>query len=340
VTVERVAPQRGGARIRRSTVLPRVGDTPEEALFPVTASSSGESPAEKTVVDAPPGGGDTPTSHVRSPFGRVASVARFGSRARVVFVFGGAAVAVLLVTTPFLVTTSRGQEAGNVKADKPHSAPNSAVNPAAPAPKWPGGVPSPSVSTGTPGSAPPSGKPDDSKGKPPAKGKGKGKAPGDSSGAAPAGGGARSHDSSGRAPAANAPVHAAAAPGKARRIVSAASGRCIDVTGGKAKDGTPLEIWSCSGASRQKWTFRSDGSVRAMGLCMDVAWGSSDNGAVIQLVDCNGGAAQRFDLNKSGDLVNSGSGKCVDVKDKKTANGTRLQLWSCAGSSNQKWSAV
>jgi hypothetical protein len=126
----------------------------------------------------------------------------------------------------------------------------------------------------------------------------------------------------------------------ARALVSLASGRCIDVPGGKARDGTQLQIRDCTGAARQRWTFRSDGSVRSLGMCMDVAWGSDEDGAVIQLARCHGGSAQHFTLDAEGDLVNAGSDKCVDVTDLETANGTPLQQWTCAGTSNQRWSTT
>ncbi|MDN3358709.1 ricin-type beta-trefoil lectin domain protein [Actinomadura sp. DC4] len=125
-----------------------------------------------------------------------------------------------------------------------------------------------------------------------------------------------------------------------RSLVSEASGRCIDVTGGEPKDGTPLRIRDCTGGARQRWTFERDGTVRSLGMCMDAAWGSSDDGTVIQLVRCHGGSAQHFALTGDGDLVNLGSYKCVDVVDQETANGTRLQLWECAGTSNQRWRAL
>ncbi|MGW4729723.1 ricin-type beta-trefoil lectin domain protein [Streptomyces shenzhenensis] len=121
-------------------------------------------------------------------------------------------------------------------------------------------------------------------------------------------------------------------------IVSAASGRCIDITDSGKADGTPLQIWDCTGAGWQRWTFASDGTLRSQGLCMDVAWGSRDNGAAIQLAKCSGNPAQQFRLNAAGDLVNPQADKCVDSKDQGTANGTRLQLWECGGTANQKWS--
>ncbi|MEW1872565.1 RICIN domain-containing protein [Streptomyces caelestis] len=116
------------------------------------------------------------------------------------------------------------------------------------------------------------------------------------------------------------------------------SGQCIDVTDGGG-DGTPLQIWGCSGAAQQTWRFMGDGTVRSMGLCMDVAWGATGNGAVIQLARCSGHPAQQFRLNSSHDLVNPQADKCVDVREQQVANGSRLQLWDCNGQDNQKWSA-
>jgi len=128
-----------------------------------------------------------------------------------------------------------------------------------------------------------------------------------------------------------------AAPLPTRSIVSYASSRCIDVTNGQATSGTPLQIWDCSGANWQQWSFPSDGTVRSLGMCMTVAGGSTANGAAIELAKCDGSASQKFTLNSSYDLVNPHANACVDVKDQQTANGTPLQLWSCGGTSNQKW---
>ncbi len=121
-------------------------------------------------------------------------------------------------------------------------------------------------------------------------------------------------------------------------VYSHDSNRCITVVGGQGKDGSPLEIRDCTGSAAQKWTIRSDGTIRAFGLCMDLAGASTANGTVIQLAYCNGGPAQQFDLNFRHDLVNVPADKCVDVTDAQTANGTRLQLWNCNGFDNQKWS--
>ncbi|WNG50207.1 hypothetical protein F0U60_43325 [Archangium minus] len=122
-----------------------------------------------------------------------------------------------------------------------------------------------------------------------------------------------------------------------RAIVSHFNGKCIDVPNSNPADGSPLQMWDCNGTNAQKWTFHSDGTVRAFGKCMDVAWGSTANGAVIQLVNCNGNPAQKFVLSGAGDLVNPQANKCVDIKDVNPASGARLQTWECSGGSNQKW---
>ncbi|MFF2328591.1 MULTISPECIES: ricin-type beta-trefoil lectin domain protein [unclassified Streptomyces] len=138
-----------------------------------------------------------------------------------------------------------------------------------------------------------------------------------------------------RAPAAPASSGSSGSSGVA--VFSHASGRCVTVTGGQGKDGSPLQIQDCSGSAAQQWAFASDGTIRAFGLCMDAAGASTANGTVVQLANCNGGPAQQFRLNSSHDLVSVLADKCVDVKDGQTANGA-LQLWSCAGTDNQKWS--
>ncbi|MFE6976998.1 ricin-type beta-trefoil lectin domain protein [Streptomyces sp. NPDC057682] len=116
------------------------------------------------------------------------------------------------------------------------------------------------------------------------------------------------------------------------------SGKCLDATGNSGADGTPVQIWDCTGAANQRWTLQSDGSVRTLGACLDVTGGSTENGAKVQLYTCNGTAAQRWSYNAAtGDLVSTAADKCLDVVDRSTANGARTQIWTCTGAANQKW---
>jgi hypothetical protein len=113
-------------------------------------------------------------------------------------------------------------------------------------------------------------------------------------------------------------------------------GRCIDVPGKTAEDGERLQVRDCTGAPNQRWTFDSDGTVRALGLCMDLARAATADGTAVQVANCNGGDAQRFTLNAAGDLVGARAGKCVDVRDR-GGDGALLQIWRCEGQENQKW---
>ncbi|MEU8702144.1 ricin-type beta-trefoil lectin domain protein [Streptomyces sp. NPDC048680] len=118
----------------------------------------------------------------------------------------------------------------------------------------------------------------------------------------------------------------------------ATGGKCLDATGDTAADGTPAQLWDCTGAANQRWTLPGDGSVRTLGACLDVTGGSTANGAKVQLYTCNGSAAQRWTYDAStGAVVNPASGKCLDVADRSTANGARTQIWTCTGAANQKW---
>ncbi|AGL20746.1 glycoside hydrolase family 16 protein [Actinoplanes sp. N902-109] len=115
------------------------------------------------------------------------------------------------------------------------------------------------------------------------------------------------------------------------------NGRCIDIPNGTASDGARLQMWDCNGTAAQKWSFNSDGTLRALGKCFDPAGGALTNGTAIQLVTCNGNPVQRWTLSGAGDLVNLSANRCVDIVDNNSANGAKLQLWDCAGTANQKW---
>jgi Ricin-type beta-trefoil lectin domain len=344
-------------KIQRGILLPRVNAAPPAELFTLAPDRPRPGPDEAPTTSVRDAGKDGTTSEVSAPghepakggenTAALASRPTVGqllrnrptappdeprSRAQVVVICTVAA-AVLLVVPLFVVTVPSGKhDQHRAKAAAVAFRPG-AKNPDAPAPNWPGKAPSPShPAFDVPPSAPTGGGP--SAPNPPGGGP-KSSARRPANAKARRSGAKHARSASHRT---SAGKHVSAL--RTRSIKSYASNRCIDVAGGHAKDGTPLEILNCTGGARQKWTFESDGSLRSLGMCMDVAWASHANGAVIQLVRCNGGPAQKFVLNKAADLVNTGADKCVDVKDMKTANRTRLQLWSCGGTSNQKWHAV
>ncbi|MFI6209601.1 lectin [Streptomyces sp. NPDC051041] len=116
------------------------------------------------------------------------------------------------------------------------------------------------------------------------------------------------------------------------------AGKCLDVAGGSAADGTPVQLYDCNGSAAQRWTVQADGSIRALGKCLDVTSGSTADGAKVQLYECNGTGAQAWAYDAAtNDVVNPAADKCLDVTDNSAANGARAQIWSCTGAANQKW---
>ncbi len=120
-------------------------------------------------------------------------------------------------------------------------------------------------------------------------------------------------------------------------LVSASSGRCLDVPGSATTNGTGLVIWDCHSAANQTWTAGSDGTLRSLGRCLD-APPSATAGTRVQLWDCNGGTNQQWTFQSNGTIRGARSGLCLDVDRNLTANSTAVLLWTCTGSTNQVWS--
>lgn len=121
------------------------------------------------------------------------------------------------------------------------------------------------------------------------------------------------------------------------RLVSASSGRCLDVPDGNTTSGTRLVIWDCHSGANQQWSL-SNGVIRsALGKCLDAPL-DAVAGSYVQIWDCNGGNNQQWTQQTNGTLRGSRSGLCLDVDRNLTANNTAVLLWHCTGSSNQVWS--
>ncbi|WP_248963863.1 lectin [Sphaerisporangium perillae] len=131
------------------------------------------------------------------------------------------------------------------------------------------------------------------------------------------------------------PASAAAA------LVSAASGRCLDVKGDAGAPGTALDIWDCSGQANQAFEFTSAGELRTFNgtRCVDAYGNQTSPGTQVIIWSCNGQANQKWRQNADGSITGTQSGLCLDVNQAGTANGTPVILWTCNGQANQKWSS-
>jgi alpha-galactosidase len=125
-------------------------------------------------------------------------------------------------------------------------------------------------------------------------------------------------------------------PGSTSTLVSAASGRCLDVPNSTTANGTQPVVWDCNGGANQRWTTTGQ-TVQALGKCLD-APADATPGVKAQLWDCTGGAGQQWTLQADGTVRNAQSGLCLDVDRNLTANGTLVLLWSCTAAANQRWS--
>ncbi|MFG2668883.1 ricin-type beta-trefoil lectin domain protein [Streptomyces sp. NPDC048387] len=121
--------------------------------------------------------------------------------------------------------------------------------------------------------------------------------------------------------------------------VTGLGGKCLDVKGGKAANGTQIQLYTCNGSVAQSWILGKDGTFRALGKCLDDSRNLTANGNRIQLYDCNGSAAQRWTVNGKGQIVHVASGKVLDVTGGKTDNGTVVQLYAAGGDKRQVWVA-
>ncbi|GIF74489.1 glycoside hydrolase family 27 protein [Asanoa siamensis] len=129
-----------------------------------------------------------------------------------------------------------------------------------------------------------------------------------------------------------------APPASTGTLVSAASGRCLDVPQGNAANGTQPVVWDCNGGANQRWT-RDGQTVRALGKCLDAPLNAAA-GAKAQIWDCNGGANQRWSFGSDGTVRGEQSGLCLDVDRNLTANGTLVLLWTCTAAANQRWASA
>jgi hypothetical protein len=128
-------------------------------------------------------------------------------------------------------------------------------------------------------------------------------------------------------------------PPQGSRVVGGQSGRCLDVVGGATANGSPTQLWDCSGAAGQTWTYTSGKQLTVYGgaKCLDANARGTTNGTTVIIWDCNGGTNQQWTVNANGSITGVQSGLCLDAPGAATANGTRLNLWACNGGANQQW---
>jgi hypothetical protein len=87
-------------------------------------------------------------------------------------------------------------------------------------------------------------------------------------------------------------------------FVSAGTGKCLDVQGGRALDHSTIVVRSCNGASGQRWSLQGTPNGAAAELrsgvagtnshCLDLPGNTHTPHAAMQLFTCNNTVAQRW----------------------------------------------
>jgi poly(3-hydroxybutyrate) depolymerase len=141
-------------------------------------------------------------------------------------------------------------------------------------------------------------------------------------------------------PPSSSPPASSPPPGQSGvMIAGAGSGRCVDVPGTTATNGTQVQLWDCHGGTNQRWTYATNRQLMVYGnKCLDANGQGTSNGTAVIIWDCNAQTNQQWNVNANGTITGVQSGLCLDVSGAGTANGTKIQLWSCHGGSNQQWS--
>ncbi|WIM94500.1 arabinofuranosidase catalytic domain-containing protein [Actinoplanes oblitus] len=133
----------------------------------------------------------------------------------------------------------------------------------------------------------------------------------------------------------------AATVGTPTRIVGGQSGRCLDVPNSSSTNGLQTQLYDCSGATGQSWTYTTAKQLTVYGTkCLDASGQGTANGTAVVVWDCNGQANQQWNVNADGTITGVQSGRCLDANAAGTANGTKIILWACNGQANQQWSQV
>ncbi|WP_344389366.1 RICIN domain-containing protein, partial [Streptomyces vastus] len=84
-------------------------------------------------------------------------------------------------------------------------------------------------------------------------------------------------------------------PGQSAPIVGAQSGRCLTVPGAGTTNGTQTQLWDCTGAAGQTWTYTAGKQLTVSGdKCLDASGRGTTNGTPVIIWDCNGQNNQQW----------------------------------------------
>ncbi|GAA3338554.1 hypothetical protein GCM10020358_19070 [Amorphoplanes nipponensis] len=135
----------------------------------------------------------------------------------------------------------------------------------------------------------------------------------------------------GNPPASGAPAPTLTPPPATPRTgpVTAAGGRCLNLGGLLALDGTPVQTAGCADVNYQRWTLAADGTLLVAGRCARVA---AD--ATVRIGGCDDQPAGQWRAGPHGSLVNPGTRRCLTDPGRPAVTVT---VTDCTGAADQAW---
>jgi hypothetical protein len=125
-------------------------------------------------------------------------------------------------------------------------------------------------------------------------------------------------------------------------LVRGYDGKCLDDRGNSSANRTQIIIWTCNSSdSAQGWTF-SGGELKHNGECANVQGGGASGHHLILWSCNGASNEKWFHSSSNGEYVLSSSSHglmCLDDPGYSKTNGTQLIVYNCRNTSNQHWSS-
>ncbi|MFE0547079.1 ricin-type beta-trefoil lectin domain protein [Streptomyces sp. NPDC058891] len=119
--------------------------------------------------------------------------------------------------------------------------------------------------------------------------------------------------------------------------ISGGGQRCIDDAGGSTTAGAKVQVNTCNGATSEKWTIGTDGTVKVLGMCLDTNGNATTSGTLVVIDTCKTDTTQKWKVTTTGTLVsNANSAMCLTDPGASATTGTQLTITTCGGG-GQTW---
>ncbi len=124
--------------------------------------------------------------------------------------------------------------------------------------------------------------------------------------------------------------------------VSGYGGKCVDDRGNSSSNKAEVIIWSCNSSdSAQGWTF-SGGELKHNNRCANIQGNGGSGSKLILWSCTGASNEKWFHSSSDGEYVSAGTAHgliCVDDPGYSKTNGTQLIVYKCHNTGNQHWSS-